>query len=306
MMEAYRGRGLVRIWLAPINLERCSDRLLGLTGEWARRYGIGIHLHLSETPYQKQYATRRFGMTAVRHLNELGFLGPHLTVGHAVWVTESDLDLLAANGTCICHNASSNLRLRSGIAPVRRFLERGIPVALGIDEAGLNDDRDMLQEMRLVKHLHCEPGLGIDKLKAAQIFRMATEAGAKAIGFGDEIGAIEPGKRADLVLLDFERISTPFLDPRMPIAEAIIYRARSAHVDTVMIDGEIVLAGGRAVRVDQQSVHAEIARSLAAAPSPQDEARWRLTRAIFPYLRRFYDDWPLPETQPYNGLNSRN
>jgi 5-methylthioadenosine/S-adenosylhomocysteine deaminase len=123
-----------------------------------------------------------------------------LTVGHGTWVCESDLDIIAKHGVCICHNASSNLRLRSGIAPVKEFTKRGIPVALGIDEAGLNDDRDMLQEMRLVKHLHARPGLYEKPLTAAQIFRMATEHGAKSIGFGSEIGTLEVGKRADLTV----------------------------------------------------------------------------------------------------------
>jgi cytosine/adenosine deaminase-related metal-dependent hydrolase len=305
MLDAYRGRNLVRIWLAPINLERCSDALLERVRDWAARNKIGIHLHLSETHYQKLYAERRFGTTAVRHLHDIGFLGPHLTVGHAVWVTEPDLELLAAAGVTVCHNASSNLRLRSGIAPVLRILEHGIPVALGIDEAGINDDRDMLQEMRLVKHLHCTPGIFGPTLSAAQIFRMATENGAKAVGFGDEIGTIEPGKRADLVLLDFERIATPHLDPKMPIADAIVYRARSGDVDTVMIDGEVVLEGGRATRVDRKRTLDEIARGFAVPPPPEVLERQRFSQAIFPYVKNFYADWPLPKIDPYYGLNTR-
>jgi cytosine/adenosine deaminase-related metal-dependent hydrolase len=305
MLDTYRDRNLVRIWIAPINLERCSDELLALASALAARYKIGIHLHLSETHYQKLYAQRRFGTTAVRHLHDLGFLAPHLTVGHAVWVTEDDIQLLASAGVTICHNASSNLRLRSGIAPILRFVERGIPVALGIDEAGLNDDRDMLQEMRLVKHLHCEPGLYNAPLSAAQIFQMATENGAKAIGFGAEIGAIEPGKRADVVLLDFERIAAPYLDPKIPVADAIIYRARSTDVDAVMIDGEIVLAGGRSTRLDQRAIFDEIASACAEPLDPVDLERRRLTQAIFPYIREFYADWPLASTEPFYGFSSR-
>src|SRR5207249_7282000 len=90
---------------------------------------------------------------------DMGFLGPHLTLGHGVWLTEDDIDLVVETGTMICHNASSNLRLRSGVAPLNHFLARGVRVALGLDEAGINDDRDMLQEMRLVLRLHREPGM---------------------------------------------------------------------------------------------------------------------------------------------------
>jgi 5-methylthioadenosine/S-adenosylhomocysteine deaminase len=308
MLERYAGgRGnLARIWLAPINLERCSDRLLMLNREWAERYGIGIHLHLSETHYQKLYAARRYGTTAIRHLHDIGFLGPHLIVGHAVWVTESDIDLMADNGVRICHNASSNLRLRSGIAPLRRFAERGISVALGIDEAGLNDDRDMLQEMRLVKHLHRTPGLFDESLSATQIFRMATENGAKSIGFGDEIGTIEPGKRADLVLLNFANIANPYLDPAIPVVDAIIYRGRSTDVDAVMIDGKIVFENGRFTCVDRTETLTRLARSFDAALRPDELTRRQFAEALLPHIKRFYADWTLPKPDPFYTLNGAN
>jgi 5-methylthioadenosine/S-adenosylhomocysteine deaminase len=305
MIGAYSGGGenLARIWLAPINLERCSDELLLLTKQWADRYKIGIHLHFSETHYQKLYAERRFGKTAIRHLHDIGFLGPDLTLGHAVWTTDDDIDLIAASGARVCHNASSNLRLRSGIAPVRRFVERGIPVALGIDEAGLNDDRDMLQELRLVKHLHCAPGLYDEPLTAAQIFRMATENGARSIGFGDVIGSIEPGKRADLVLLDYDRIAAPYLDPAISPIDAIIYRARNTDVDTVMIDGKIVFQDGRTTRIDRSETLDRIARSLDAPLEPEELARRRFVQAIFPHIRNFYVDWRLPKPEPFYAVH---
>jgi 5-methylthioadenosine/S-adenosylhomocysteine deaminase len=296
---------LVRIWLAPINLERSSDRLLTRTRDWARKYGLGIHLHLSETPYQKEFSSRRLGKTSVEHLDELDFLGPNLTVGHGTWLCESDLDIIAKHGVCICHNASSNLRLRSGIAPAREFLSRGIPVAIGIDEAGLNDDRDMLQEMRLIKHLHAHPGIYEKPISAAQIFRMATEHGAKAVGFGEEIGTIEVGKRADLVLLDYKRVTFPYLDPAISVVEALIYRAKTDHVATVMIDGRIVYQNGTFCNVDRDSVLEELAANLKRPARSDEVARAEFSRAVFPYVRDFYKDWTLPPTKPFYDLNSR-
>jgi 5-methylthioadenosine/S-adenosylhomocysteine deaminase len=298
-------QSLVRIWLAPINLERSSDRLLGLTRDWAHKYGIGIHLHLSETPYQKEFSARKYGKTSIQHLEDIGFLGRHLTVGHGTWVREADLDIIARHGVCVCHNASSNLRLRSGIAPVREFVARGIPVALGIDEAGLNDDRDMLQEMRLVKHLHAQPGLYERPLSAAQIFRMATEHGATSIGFGAEIGTLEVGKRADLVLLDYKRISAPFLDSAIPIVDALIYRAKSEHVRSVMIDGKLVYQDGKFINVDrdhtEQMLSADLNRPLRADEMERD----KFSREVFPYVRDFYKNWKLPVPKPFYHLNGR-
>jgi 5-methylthioadenosine/S-adenosylhomocysteine deaminase len=298
-------QSLVRIWLAPINLERSSDRLLGLTRDWAHKYGIGIHLHLSETPYQKEFSARKYGKTSIQHLENIGFLGPHLTVGHGTWVCETDLDIIARHGICVCHNASSNLRLRSGIAPVREFVARGIPVALGIDEAGLNDDRDMLQEMRLVKHLHAQPGLYEKPLSAAQIFRMATEHGAKSIGFGSEIGTLEVGKRADLVLLDYKRISAPFLDSAIPIVDALIYRAKSGHVQGVMIDGKLVYQDRKFANVDRDRTEQMLSADLNRPLRADEVERGEFSREVFPYVRDFYRSWKLPVPKPFYHLNGR-
>lgn len=298
-----RADPLVRLWLAPINLERASDRLLTLTSEWARKYGMGIHLHLSETAYQKEFSRRRFGKSSVAHLADIGFLGPHLTLGHGTWVDEGDLDLIHRHGVCVCHNASSNLRLRSGIAPVNALVARGIPVALGIDEAGLNDDRDMLQEMRLVKHLHAEPGLFNAPLTPAQIFRMATENGAKAVGFGDEIGRIEVGRRADLVVLDYARIAYPHLSPATDPVSALIYRAKTEHVLATMIEGRVVYRSGKFAYVDRDKVLAALSDDLGRVETPTEAVRASLSRRLLPHIKDFYRDWPLPDGEPWYRLN---
>lgn len=307
MIERFgiRNDPLVRLWLAPINLERASDRLLTRTSEWARKYGMGVHLHLAETPYQKEFSLRRFGKSSVAHLADIGFLGPHVTLGHAAWVDESDLDLIHRNGVCVCHNASSNLRLKSGIAPVKEFVKRGIPVALGIDEAGINDDRDMLQEMRLVKHLHCQPGLFEAELTPAQIFRMATENGARATGFGDEIGTIEIGKRADLVVLDYKAISAPFLSDGISPVMALIHRAKAEHVTATIIEGRVVYRGGHFTFIDRQAVLDRLAADLRHPERPGERERAAFSQRILPYIHRFYEDWQLPSAAPWYVLNSR-
>lgn len=296
---------LVRLWLAPINLERASDRLLTLTSEWAQKYGMGIHLHLSETVYQKEFSRRRFGKSSVAHLAGIGFLGPHLTLGHGTWMDEGDLDLVHQHGVCICHNASSNLRLRSGIAPVNAFVERGIPVALGIDEAGLNDDRDMLQEMRLVKHLHAEPGLFTPTLTPAQIFRMATENGARAVGFGEEIGRLEVGRRADMVVLDYDAMSYPYLSDDTDPVSALIYRGKTSHVRATMIEGRVVYQDGVFTFVDRDLTLGALRDELQRGLSPADQVRAELSRKLMPHLKEFYRDWPLPNGEPWYRLNGR-
>jgi cytosine/adenosine deaminase-related metal-dependent hydrolase len=296
---------LVRLWLAPINLERASDRMLTLTSELAQKYGMGIHLHLAETVYQKEFSLRRFGKSSVAHLADIGFLGPHLTLGHGTWLNEADLDLIHRHGVCICHNASSNLRLRSGIAPVNELVRRNIPVALGIDEAGLNDDRDMLQEMRLVKHLHAEPGLFNAPLTPAQIFRMATENGARATGFGAEIGRLAVGKRADIVVIDYDAISIPHLSPDTDPVAALIYRAKTQHVHATMIEGRVVYRDGEFTYVDRAATLAALSEDLARTPTEAEIKRGELSRKLLPHLKEFYRDWPLPSGEPWYRLNGR-
>ena len=295
-----------RIQLAPANLHWCSDRALEALRDHARRYRVGMHMHLLETAYQKEYARRRTGTSAARHLAELGLLGPDLTLGHGVWLTDDDLDLVAASGTLICHNASSNLRLRSGIAPLNRWTARGVRVALGLDEAGINDDRDMLQEMRLVLRLHRVPGMDDAVPTAAEVFRMATEHGAATTPFAGRIGTLEPGQAADLVLLDWRHVAHPYLDAATPVLDAVVHRGRASGVALVMVNGEVILKDGRFTRVDRAARLDELAASLRAPLRPDEERRRTLARAVFPHVQRFYDGW-LDERarDPYYRQNSR-
>ena len=149
-----------RIQLSPANLHWMSDDGLLAIQEKSANSGAPMHMHLLETAYQKEYAFKRTGTTAVKHLEKLGLLGPHMTLGHGVWMTQEDIEICAGTGTCICHNCSSNFRLRSGVLPLMELQKRGITVGIGIDEAGINDDRDMLQEMRMVLTAHRSPHAG--------------------------------------------------------------------------------------------------------------------------------------------------
>jgi 5-methylthioadenosine/S-adenosylhomocysteine deaminase len=283
--------GRTRIQLAPANLHWCSDAALESLREYADKYNVGMHMHLLETLYQKVYAQKRSGKTAVQHLSDLGLLSPRLTLGHGVWLTEADIDLVAETGTMICHNASSNLRLQSGIAPLNHYAQKGVTVGMGLDEAGLNDDRDMLQEMRLVLKLHRVPGMDAVVPTAAQVFQMATEHGAKTTGFAQEIGVLEVGKAADLVLMDWQHIAYPYLDQDISVIDAVIQRSRTAGVDTVMVEGEVILRDGKFTKVDKEAALKELSDSL-NFPRTATEARRRdLSQRVFPHVKQFYDGW---------------
>ncbi|HEF4774079.1 amidohydrolase family protein [Burkholderia multivorans] len=301
------GQTLTAVQLAPANLHWCDDDTLQAIKAKADQHGVPMHMHLVETAYQKEYARRRTGKTAVAHLSDLGLLGPSLTLGHGVWLTEDDIETIAHTGTCICHNCSSNLRLRSGVAPLNLFSRYGVTVGMGLDEAGINDDRDMLQEMRLALNLHRTPGMDDDVPTCAQILKMASEHGAHTTPFGERIGRLEAGRLADVVLMNWKTATWPYQDEDMPMLDALMMRAKTNAVDAVMIGGEVVYRDGRFTHIDRNAVLEEIAQALARPRTEQELARRALGRAVFPHLKAFYADYLADELprQPFYAPSSR-
>ena len=287
----WQNEPLIGVQIAPSNLHWLSDVALESSARMAEETGAPMHMHLLETPYQKEYAYRRTGGSALEHVDRFGLLGPQLTIGHGVWMTSDDLALVSERGACLCHNCSSNLRLKSGTADLSAFLNTGVPVALGIDEAGLNDDRDMLQEMRLALTLHRPAGHGAPCPEAPQILRMATEQGAATTPFRGRIGRLAPGLLADIVLLDWRAVTWPWQDPEMPLIDVLVRRARPSAVATVMIGGKVFYEEGRFVRVDRKAVLEAIARDL-GQPETELEARMRqLSRDLLGPVAKFYRNW---------------
>ncbi len=299
LFRRHDGRLRARVQLAPANLHWCSDTALTALAEASREYDVPVHMHLVESQYQKEYARRRGGGTALDYLERFGLLGPRLTLGHGVWLTDRDIDRIAETGICICHNCSSNLRLRSGLAPLNRFEAKGITTAIGLDEAGINDDRDMLQEMRLVLRAHRVPGMEAgDVPSVAQVFRMATEGGARTTPFGDRIGVLEPGCLADLSLVDWRQIAYPYLDVETPLLDAVVQRAKAGGVKLVMCDGEVIYENGVFTGVDRDAALRTLHDQLAAALSTDEVQRRRLAKALFPHVKKFYDGYLTPHATP--------
>jgi 5-methylthioadenosine/S-adenosylhomocysteine deaminase len=294
LVEENRGQDLTRIQLAPANLHWCSDDALCAINERSQRDNVPMHMHLVETAYQKEYARRRTGTTAVKHLARLGLLSPRLTLGHAVWLSEEDIELVASHGVCICHNCSSNFRLRSGMAPLNVFAKKGIPVAVGLDEAGINDDRDMLQEMRLILNVHRVPGMDDEVPTCPQVLRMATEYGAATTPFGDSIGRLEPGRYADFVVINYQRALWPHQDDQIDIVDAVIQRAKTEFVDETVIGGVTVYRSGKFTFVDRGLILQEIADVLAKPRTDEEKARIGVAREMQEFVRnyfaKYYDD----------------
>jgi cytosine/adenosine deaminase-related metal-dependent hydrolase len=274
----------LRFNLAPANLHWVSDTGLQTIFATARETGARIHMHLVETERQAQFARRTLGVSAVQHLKALECLGPEATFGHGNWMSREDLDTIADCGCSICHNASSGLRLGSGIAPVNEMRQRGIAVALGIDQSNIADDRDMMLEMKLVWALHRDTGLFNARPDAAAILQMATEHGAQTVGFSGVTGRLEPGYQADVVLMDRTTLERPFVNSRTPIAETIVHRGGRHAIHQVFVGGRKVVDDGRVISLDRDAVFAELRDHLARTESQEETVAWAALGELMPVL----------------------
>jgi len=298
----------VRLILRPVVPHYCSDTLLRDMKDLARSLGAGIHINIYETMFQRMFAQRLYGGSVIRHLDRLGFLDRRVSCAHGVWLDDEDLATLAATGAAVVSNPSSNLRLSSGIAPVVPMMRRGIPVAVGIDALGINDDDDMLQEMRLAAMLHRLPGRSAGRLSTEEVFLMATRHGARATFWEDEIGAIEPGRRADLVLLRAPDLFHPFRAPRVSLLEDLLQRGRRSHVDSVLVDGEEVVRHGRALRASREDLTRELAdeyRRGVNVNAARVADRRQICEELKKHLDQYYQAWGEPAGQPYYRYNRR-
>ena len=190
--------------------------------------------------------------------------------------------------------------------PLNRLEARGINTAIGLDDVGINDDQDMLQEMRMVLRAHREPGMDDRVPTMAQVFRMATSGGAQTTPYAAEIGTLEIGKAADMVLIDWKQISYPYLDSETPVLDAVIQRAKMQGVQTVIVAGEIVYQDGKFTRLDRDAALRQLADILKRPLTGEEMERRRLAKAVFPYVKSFYDGYYDPDTsEPYYRQNSR-
>jgi 5-methylthioadenosine/S-adenosylhomocysteine deaminase len=252
--------GRLRAAFAPRFAVSCSRDLLEAVAALARSEGALVHTHAAENRDEVELVRRiSGGASNVEYLADTGLATPRLCTAHCVWVSDAEQALLAERDVKVLHCPGSNLKLGSGIAPVVEMRARGISVSLGADGAACNNRLDMFDELRLAATLQAmrtAPGI----LPAPEVLRMATREGARALGLADEIGSIESGKRADLILIDRDR---PHLTPAADPWSAIVYSARGTDVRMVMVDGEILVRDFELTRFDAAEVTAT-ARAAAA------------------------------------------
>ena len=248
--------GRLRCLAGPSGPQWCSDQVLYGSAEIAASFGSGLHMHADETKLQALLCREIYGSSAIAHMNQQGLLGPHVSLAHCVWVEDHDLEILAETGATVVHNPASNLKLGSGFAPILEMKEKGVSVALGADGSASSDNQVLFDIMKLTGLIHSARETDHERwLSAREVVAMATTGGARALGLKGELGELKPGMLADITLL---RLDSSFFAPLNDAFRQLVYCENGSSVDTVMVDGRIVVEDGRLVTLDQASLNLEM------------------------------------------------
>ncbi len=248
-----------RLWIAvaPMHPYNASKELLLKAKELSDKYGLLYHTHTAESVRDQELVVKLHGKTDVELLYELGILSGRYHAVHAVNVSPREIELIARTGAHVIHNPESNMILGSGVAPIPDYMEKGVNVALGTDGAASNNNNDMLEAMRIAVLLHRAVRRHPSIVTAWDALEMATINGAKAIGIEEKIGSLEVGKKADMILVRLDKPHTyPVTDP----VGAVVYCANAGDVDTVIINGELVMENRRVLVFDYEKAMEEAYR----------------------------------------------
>jgi guanine deaminase len=253
-------RRRVRPALGPTIPLHCSDQFLVACARLAKEHDVPLQTHLAESRAQAAVARKRYGSSMVEHLEELGFLSERLSVAHAIWLDDDEIKRLGRSGARVAHNPSSNLRLGSGVAPVRKMLREGLTIGVGTDASNTSDGQNMFEATRLASYLSRIDGFAAEEwISAAEAFGFATEGSAKVLGF-QKIGRLAAGYEADIVFL---RLDSPHFVPlRSPLIQ-MVFGENGASVHTVMIGGRIVFHDGKLLTLDESLLRARAQEAAA-------------------------------------------
>ncbi|MDI6744411.1 MAG: amidohydrolase family protein [Thermodesulfovibrionales bacterium] len=253
-IKEWQGDDLIVPCIAPHSAYACSPETLKKVRELADKYNVMIHTHLSETQWEVEEIKGKYGLTPVEHLKKTGILDKNIIAAHCVWVDEKDIGAIAKYKVGVSHCIESNLKLSSGIAPVPEMLKAGVKVSLGTDGAASNNDLNILSEMSTAAKVHKAVSNDPTVLDAKKALLMATKWGADALGLGGITGSLEKGKAADIAIMNLNK---PHLTPLYDIYSHIVYSARPSDVETVFVNGKLVVDNERLSTADEDEITAK-------------------------------------------------
>jgi len=256
-IEQYRALDRLSFMLAPHAPYTCTPDYIKLIAERARALNVGIHTHISESRDENRRIAEQYGKTPFEYFEDAGLFGLPTVAAHCVHLTDGDIEIAAKYRVSVATNPVSNLKLANGAAPVPKLLARGVNVAMGTDGAASNNSLNMIRELGYLCLVHKGFTEDAEAVPAAKGLQIATTGGAKALGLGDSIGSIEPGKLADISILNIDQCHWT---PRSNLIAALCYGAQGSEVETVLVNGEILLENGSLTRIDEERVRYEAQR----------------------------------------------
>ena len=280
-----RSGELTRFILGPSAPQRCTDNLLVKLKELAEAHDSILVTHTLETRVQKVTGPLVYGKSIIAHLADLGLLAKNTNLVHCVWVSAEDIELIAASGARVIHCPISNLKLGSGIAPLERMLQAQIPLALGTDNTSCNDSQNIFEVMKFAALLPKVAHADFPRWpEAGKILQMATAGGAAAAGLAGKVGTLAPGSWADLAILDMQ---SPSFLPVGQIERNLVFSENGRAVETVMVNGEILLENRKIKNVDEAALYAEI-RETAERLKKEHRSVYEKAQEIYPYFQEAY------------------
>jgi cytosine/adenosine deaminase-related metal-dependent hydrolase len=257
---SWRDSDRIRIWFGPRSTGGCSERLIRQLVELARSEGIGLCQHYAMTDRERNYIRSRYGCSQSGFLERVGMLGKDVVLVHCCALEDEDIARLSGTGTSVVHCPTGPAKMGSGVTPVHKLLSAGVNVALGTDAAAANNGADLIRDLKWVGYLqklaHADPTVTTREA----ILEMATRGGARATGLDHLIGSIEVGKRADVIVIRTDGVSWT---PEFDVISNLVYATTGADVDTVMIDGEVLMEGREMKRLDEERILSDARRAAA-------------------------------------------
>jgi len=255
LIKKWEHHPLITIGVSVHALYTTSPEVIKKGKELADKYNLPFNIHVAETRGEYDLTQKEYGMTPVEFLDSIGVLGPNVIAAHSVHLTAGDIDIYARHGVGVAHNPQCNMKLASGVAPVPAFLNAGVKVGIGTDGVASNNDLDLFDEVRSAAFIHKLNSNDPTVLDAQTALEMITIGGARVLGLDDKIGSLEVGKRADIIILDMDQ---PHAHPVYNIYSLIIYSLRGSDVETVMVDGRLMVQNRKLVTLDLDRLYDKV------------------------------------------------
>ena len=299
-----------RILLAPSWAHGASETFLRRVRDTSDGHGGTIvHMHLLQSPVQKEWGLRRNGKPTIQWLHDQGLMDRRMAFGHAIWVTEDDIAFMGAQQVSVTTHPSCNFHMRNGITPVMQMRAAGVNVAMGMDDKTINDDEDAVMELRMMHKVHRLNTFDLTSpaMDAYDAMETATLNSARAAGFENEAGALLPGWKGDAILVDMNRVARdPWIDPAFDPIEGFVQRAMGSDVHTVVVGGRVCMENHAVTSIDVPLLFREV-RAFCDKPLPAAQrARADLLARIKPHMQAWYAGWEKKSAAtPLYQVNSR-